>query len=120
MGKIALSIYVLLLHGLPSMASGVDNIQPEEPHSTRATSGSRAMIFALQGGAALEAAAGSTDLPQVTPMISDEERERRVQVCERQLAACRGRCRDSKQGPNCYAECSEKMGQCMKKIPYAD
>jgi hypothetical protein len=120
MGKIELSIYSLLLCGSIVIVPGVGNTRPEEPHTTWAAAGSGAVIFAPQGGEAVEATAGSTEWPEVGQKISEEERERRVQVCERQLAACRKTCRESKQGPSCYAGCSEKLGQCMKKIPYAE
>jgi hypothetical protein len=57
--------------------------------------------------------------PTVNPLgISEEERERRVQVCEREFEACRDWCTSTKGGRDCYAECSEKIGRCMKKIPY--
>lgn len=52
--------------------------------------------------------------------ISEEERERRVQECETLFEACRDWCTRGKLGAGCYAECSRKLADCMKKIPYAD
>jgi hypothetical protein len=66
-----------------------------------------------------EGLTGAEFAPRVDPLgISAEERERRVQVCEREYEACRDWCTATKGGRNCYAECGEKLGRCMKKIPY--
>jgi hypothetical protein len=53
-------------------------------------------------------------------MISEDERERRVQVCERAYEDCRDWCTRTKGGGDCYAECAKKLAACMKDIPYAD
>ena len=59
-------------------------------------------------------------MPMGGARISEEERERRVQVCERQFEACRDQCARFKQGAPCYRKCSDKLAECMKDIPYAE
>ena len=55
----------------------------------------------------------------VEPMgISAEERERRVQVCERAWEACLDWCRRTKQSGACREKCANDLADCMKEIPY--
>jgi hypothetical protein len=72
-------------------------------------------IAALEEVAVAYAKSGSTGAGRVGEM-SDEEKERRRQVCERENQFCCDRCRDYKKGSDCYAECSRKLGECMKPI----
>ena len=50
--------------------------------------------------------------------ISEEERERRVLVCERPHETCRDWCTATRGGQECYKDCSKANAACMKKIPY--
>ncbi|MBK8257630.1 MAG: hypothetical protein IPK82_33790 [Polyangiaceae bacterium] len=53
-------------------------------------------------------------------LISEEERERRVKVCEKEFEDCRDWCTRTNGGRDCYSKCSDKIAECMKQIPYAD
>ena len=49
--------------------------------------------------------------------MSDEEKERRRQVCDNEEAYCRDWCGRSKQGQECYKKCWDDYVECLKKIP---
>ncbi len=49
--------------------------------------------------------------------MSDDEKERRRQVCDNEEAACRDWCARSKQGQECYKKCWNNYVECLKKIP---
>ena len=49
--------------------------------------------------------------------MSDEEKERRRQVCDNEEAFCRDWCDRSEQGQECYKKCWDKYVECLKKIP---
>lgn len=56
----------------------------------------------------LPSSASSPSVPNgAEGMISEDERERRVQVCERAFEDCRDWCTRTKGGGSCYAECSK-------------
>lgn len=74
----------------------------------------------VRQGAPLSPESSPWALQDAERMISEDERERRVQVCERAFEDCRDWCTRTKAGQPCYKECSKKLGECMKDIPYAD
>jgi hypothetical protein len=119
MAKVILGLGALFLYGSLGMASGVGEIRTEETRPSLTLAGTGAREVESEGGATVETAAGSTGQPIVGQRISEEERERRVQECERLYEACYDWCSRSKGGPKCYTECSKKNTECMGKIPYA-
>ncbi|MDI1433225.1 hypothetical protein [Polyangium sorediatum] len=109
MAKLILGLGALVLYGSFGMASGVADVRPESPASSLTSTEADPREPEIREGAAVR-----------TGGISEEERERRVQECETLFEACRDWCTRGKLGRQCYAECSAKLGDCMKKIPYAD
>jgi len=109
MAKLILGLGALVLYGSLGVASGVGDVRPESPASSLTSMGADPREPELSGDAVIR-----------TGGISEEERERRVQECETLFEACRDWCTRGKLGRQCYAECSQKLGDCMKKIPYAD
>lgn len=109
MAKLVLGLGALFLYGSLGVASGVGNIRPESPGSSLTSTGTDPKKTVDRGDTAVP-----------TGGISEEERERRVQECETLFEACRDWCTRGKLGRKCYAECSTKLADCMKKIPYAD
>lgn len=97
MAKGTWGIVAILLYSSLAMAAGV--VPDEEAAPQDALTGPQDGVM-LQG-------------------ISDEERERRVQVCERGWEACMDWCKSSKGGHVCEEGCSRKLSDCMKNIPYA-
>lgn len=106
--NLVMGLGTLLLCASLGFTSGVaqvqDNAGDEEPKFSP-TSPEGALAFAHENPVEL---------------ISADERERRVQVCERAFEDCRDWCTRTKGGGGCYAECSKKLAACMKDIPYAD
>jgi hypothetical protein len=90
--------------------------------SAPAPSGGEALVRGdLEQVAVAPATSDSTASGRIGEM-SDEEKERRRQVCDRELQWCRERCQDSYRDPgkrsSCYSECSNKYAACLKPIPY--
>ncbi|UQA56730.1 hypothetical protein [Polyangium aurulentum] len=112
MAKLVLGLAALFLCGSMGMDSGAEN--PSLP-----VDGASARQVVPELGEVVETSAGSAGRPIVGGRISEEERERRVQECERLYEACYDWCSRSKGGPKCYTECSKKNTECMEKIPYA-
>ncbi len=93
-----LGVCAFLLFATFGMLSGVAQAHHEEPIASGET-------IASQG-----------DGLQRQEM-SDEEKERRRQVCDNEEAFCRDWCDRSKQGQECYKKCWANYVECLKKIP---
>jgi hypothetical protein len=98
MEKKLLGVCGFLLFGTFGMLSGVAQVHDDEPDASSETS-------ALQG-----------DGLQRQEM-SDEEKERRREECQRSFDYCVDWCDRTKGGKKCEAECMKKIEECMKKIP---
>jgi hypothetical protein len=107
--KLTMSFAALVLYGSLGMASGISHHAPREEPSVPVTLPANVPADARADGSCEDA----------TRMISEEERERRVKVCERAWEDCRDWCTRTKGGASCYEECSKRLGECMKDIPYA-
>lgn len=109
MAKLILGVGALFLYGSLGVASGVGDLHPEPSHRSLTILELDTKEPGFHDGDAIQ-----------TNRISEEERERRVQECETLFEACRDWCTRGKLGARCYAECSRKLADCMKKIPYAE
>lgn len=83
--------------------------------SFAATSGAFA---STQDEALYAQASDAQTIPFESLGISAEERERRVQVCERAWEACLDWCKRTKQSGVCREKCTRDLSDCMKEIPY--
>ncbi len=109
----------LVLYGSYSIALPVGAIREDQLHPSLTGVQSDEIDLAPLGDA-VAAAVSSTERPTTAQKISEEERERRVQVCERRLAACGALCTNPKEYRTCHSRCMAKMAECMKNIPYAE
>ncbi|MRG95363.1 hypothetical protein [Polyangium spumosum] len=105
MAKLILGLGALFLYSSLGIASSTIDVQ-------------QASLTTTDAGTNEPGLCGSDTIQ--TNRISEEERERRVQECETLFEACRDWCTRGKLGARCYAECSRKLADCMKKIPYAE
>jgi len=113
----------LFLYGSFGVASGVGDIPQEPPPMSLTATGDAPTGAVPEGGAAVQAAAGSTGRrPVVFQEMSDEEKERRREECARLYEHCYDWCgkaheRGTAALRHCNQECSDKNTECMKKIP---
>jgi len=115
MTKLIAILGALLLVGSLG-ARPVEGDVRREPLSAPGALGGEAHARAdLEEVAATQAKSGSTVSVPIGQM-SEEEKERRRQVCDREFEACRDWCTRSKGGRSCYEKCSIKLGDCMKPI----
>jgi hypothetical protein len=117
MAKLMALLGALLLVGSLG-AAPVDGDVRREPLSASGPLGGEAHASAaLEEVAAAQAKSDSTGTGRIGEM-SEEEKERRREACMRENQVCCDECRRNKWGQSCYKECSEKLGRCMKPIPY--
>lgn len=66
------------------------------------------------------AVCGDEALSNARLEMSEEERERRKQVCERQYEFCYDWCTHSRPNKNeqrkCYEDCTDKLTECLDKL----
>jgi len=123
--KLIVGLGALSLCGFLS-ASSVGGEGRVEPATSSDQTSARAMEAGdLQTGATELMTSGSTERRPAAPgEMSQEEKERRKQVCENEYEACYDQCTRfyankrgwSKLQP-CQRECGTKLGDCMGKIP---
>jgi hypothetical protein len=121
MAKLIAILGALLVFGSLGAASAGGDIR-QEPLSTSAPSGGEAQARAgLEQVAVAHAKSDSTGSGRIGEM-SDEEKERRREVCQRAFEArydwCSQSERTKKAQKRCYEEkCVPRLADCMKQIP---
>jgi hypothetical protein len=119
MAKLIASLGALLLFGSFGAASAGSNLR-QEPLSASELSGGEA-----QAGADIEEVTpelATSDTTASVPMegMSEEEKERRRQACDRMWDGCLDRClssaRNSTDRNICRERCMDTYSKCLKKI----
>jgi hypothetical protein len=121
MTKLIAILGALLVFGSLGAASAGGDIR-QEPLGASAPLGGEAEARAgLEQVAVAHAKSDSTGSGRIGEM-SDEEKERRRQVCNREYEACYDWCSQSERTKGaqrrCYeTKCNPKLAECMKQIP---
>lgn len=116
MKKSFLGLWVVLLFGLgPAPAQGGEvSILPARSEP------SVEFLYSYSSSAENDAIANATNgsrAPGHIGDMSDEEKERRREVCDREKEYCDDWCGKTKSGRACYNECMKKYTECLKAIP---
>lgn len=122
MRKLMLGAGLLFLFGSLRTTLAAEKVHREEARASSMIAHLSAIDSGSSSRALMKLGSGSTGRPIVGggEKISDEERERRVQVCEKQWEQCMDWAKRSKGRAVTRKECMDQLEQCMKDIPYAN
>jgi len=117
MVKVMMGLGAAFLYGSLGAAMGIAEPQVNAPPAALT-------VIELYGNHASEgiqaASAGSGRRPVAPGEMSEEEMERRREVCAREYTFCYDWCSESRRTKDaqrrCYIECSKKNTECMEKI----
>ena len=121
MAKLIVSLGALL-YGSLGMASGVSDIRQEPPRLSLTLAADVPTEAGPQGAVTVQALASSTGRRPVVPQeMSEEEKDRRRDVCARQHDYCYDWCgRSTKfrtaERERCNKGCVDQLVDCMKQI----
>ncbi|HZH98010.1 MAG TPA: hypothetical protein VEX38_03490 [Fimbriimonadaceae bacterium] len=121
MAKLIAGLGALLLFGSFGVASAGGDVRAETLDASEPLGG-KAGVRAGRAEAAVALATSNSTKPIQVGEMSDEEKERRRDVCVRQFHACESRCWSSKKKGSeftiCREACVRTLSSCMKAIPY--